>query len=220
METCVSTNKSDLMKAVLQTASTESQPEVTIDKTVFIVDLMALIRTIREIPDTFEDLTFKIIKSIPAGYKRVGIVSDSYLINSIKTSERKKRGVSSRIQIKSAKSKIPRDFSKFLSNSENKIRMVELLFEVIEEKKAKVLNLLKTSQLIIAKEDMCRSITLSCTEELNCLASNQEEAATKVILHCSKAVLENQDTHVILRSPSGDTDILVLAVSLLANEKQ
>ena len=67
---------------------------------------------------------------------------------------------------------------------------------------------------------MCLSITLLCTEELNCLASNQEVVDTKVILQCSQAVLENQDIHVILRSPSGDTDILVLAVSLLANEKQ
>ena len=48
------------------------------------------------------------------------------------------------------------------------------------------------------------------------LASNQEEADTKVILH-SHQILKSNETFVItLRSPSGDTDIAVLTAALLS----
>ena len=45
----------------------EEQPETTLDNLIYIVDLMALIRTMRDIPEIFEDLAFRIIKSIPSG---------------------------------------------------------------------------------------------------------------------------------------------------------
>ena len=63
-----STIKNDLMKAVLQTTSTEVQPEVTIDNIVFIVHLMALIRTIREthlkLPSPFMQATKELTLSL------------------------------------------------------------------------------------------------------------------------------------------------------------
>ena len=37
----------------------------------FIVDLMALIRQLTEIPKTYEGLTGKILESLPIGYSRV-----------------------------------------------------------------------------------------------------------------------------------------------------
>ena len=52
------------------------------------------------------------------------------------------------------------------------------------------------------------------------LRSNQEEADTKVILHCSNALHEDTSMSVILRSHSGDTGITVLAVSLLYEHKR
>ena len=52
------------------------------------------------------------------------------------------------------------------------------------------------------------------------LSSDKEEADTKVILHCHDALIENSNGSIILRSASGDTDILVLAVAHLYNKKQ
>ena len=51
------------------------------------------------------------------------------------------------------------------------------------------------------------------------LRSNQEETDTKVILHCLNALHEDTSMSVMLRSHSGDTDITVLAVSLLYEHK-
>ena len=138
------------------------------------------------------------------------IVADSYWPNSIKTSERTKRGLSEKILIKSSKTKIPREFSKFLSSSENKKRMIELLFDVFEKNCVKMLNLIKSNKLVISMEDSCRSLTLSAAEDVQCLTSNQEEADTKIFLHCAQILKENDTDIVVIRSPSGDTDILVL----------
>ena len=44
----------------------------------FVVDLMAGIRQLTGIPETYEDFTWKSLKSIPVGYVRVSIVADTY----------------------------------------------------------------------------------------------------------------------------------------------
>ena len=79
----------------------------------FIVDLMALIRQLTEIPKTYEGLTWKILESLPVGYSRVDIVADTYCENSIKAAERNKRGSSKPIHIASEHSFIPPDFNSF-----------------------------------------------------------------------------------------------------------
>ncbi|KAG1668002.1 Gonadotropin-releasing hormone II receptor [Nymphon striatum] len=93
----------------------------------FIVDLMASIRTIKELPDTYEDFTWKFLKSMPSGYNRIDIVADTYQDNSIKSGERDKRGSSEKIMIQSATSKAPRNFGDFLKNGENKRRLISLM---------------------------------------------------------------------------------------------
>ena len=52
------------------------------------------------------------------------------------------------------------------------------------------------------------------SQEVEHLKSNQEEADTKVVLHCLDA-LRTPEATVALRSHSGDTDIMVLAVTLI-----
>jgi hypothetical protein len=54
---------------------------------------------------------------------------------------------------------------------------------------------------------------------LDHLSSNQEEADTKVILHTLDA-LEKHDSKIHLRSPSADTDILVLCIALIQNPER
>ena len=56
--------------------------------------------------------------------------------------ERKNRGDPSKILVKSAKSKILRDFASFLSNNDTKTKTTELIFETITKEKLKFLNIL------------------------------------------------------------------------------
>ena len=76
-------------------------PEIIRENTAYIVDLMATIRTMKEIPETFEGLAWQLIKLLPSCYKRVDIVADTYQENSIKSMERKDRGDASKILVKS-----------------------------------------------------------------------------------------------------------------------
>ena len=96
----------------------------------FIVDLMPCIRQLTEIPSTYEELTWKILRSLPVGYSRVDIVADTYCKSSIKTVEREARGVSSEIHIKTPKSIIPKDFNVVLNNGNNK-RKINSKIEVL-----------------------------------------------------------------------------------------
>ena len=60
-------------------------------KTAFIVDGMALLRTMSNLPDTFERLSQKFLSYIPKGYYRVDLVADCYSKSSMKYAKRSKR---------------------------------------------------------------------------------------------------------------------------------
>ena len=82
----------------------------------FIVNLMPCIRQLTEIPSTYEELTWKILRSLPVGYSRVDIVANTYRKHSIKTAEREARGISNDIHINTPQSLIPPDFNEVLNN--------------------------------------------------------------------------------------------------------
>ena len=124
----------------------------------YVVDLMALVRTITNIPGAYEELTSQLIKLLPAGYKRVDIVADTYRKVSIKDPERGKRGCADKVLIRSAKSKVPRNFSEFLQNGENKTRLIDLILTVIFERKLEVLSLLNSEEIYFSTDGQCHKI--------------------------------------------------------------
>ena len=62
-------------------------------------------------------------------------------------------------------------------------------------------------------DEYCEKVILSEVTQLDDLVSDQEEADTKVVLHAIDAL--KTDGNVCIRSPSGDTDILVIAIGLI-----
>ena len=144
------------------------------------------------------------IKSIPRDHQRLDIVANSYVENSIKTGARFNRGNSERIII----------FHKFMLNGENKRRQIEIMFQYIVDNRIKALNILRCSKIYLSSRNECKSITLSSVSEEQELTSDLEEADTKVVLHCLHA-LQSTVNVVVVRSTSGDTDIIVLMVSLV-----
>ena len=158
----------------------------------------------------------KFVKNIPVGYKRLDIVADTYQEFSIKNNERESRGKSPKVLVKSLQSKIPRDFQSFLLNGDIKTWMIELISEYIHTHKAKVFYVLRTNKIMVSLENKCISISCLSTSVEEPLASNQEEADTKVILHSHQILKSNETFAITLRSPSGDTDIAVLTAALLS----
>ena len=52
------------------------------------------------------------------------------------------------------------------------------------------------------------------------MINTKDKADTKVILHSHRALPDCKNNHVLLRSPSAETDILVLAIALLHEFKE
>ena len=150
------TNKGKLSQIVIKEIDTTGTLEVKKEHTAYIVNFMALICTITKIPDTSEKLAWKVVSYIPKGYDRIDFVVDCYFENSIKASERLKHGISTKVIVKSSKSKIPRDFfSSFFLCGENKTRLIELIFQTWEEEKDEILDLLQSEDIVISREEVC-----------------------------------------------------------------
>ena len=52
-----------------------------------LIDVTALIRTLKDIPTTFEELIWKIVKTLLSGYGPMHIIADTYRETSIKSSK-------------------------------------------------------------------------------------------------------------------------------------
>ena len=112
--------------------------------------------------------------------------------------------------IPSNKSKVPQNFS-----GDNKRRLIYLMQETIISNMAKALDFLCCQEIYFSTYKDCRKITpVSCKIEAE-LISNQEEADTKMVLHCCHALSRHSSKKILVRSPSGDTDILAILLTKL-----
>ena len=63
----------------------------------------------------------------------------------------------------------------------NKTRLVQLIFQTMEEEKDEILDLLQSEKVVISREEVCRKLNSIEILEFETLLSNHEEADTKVI---------------------------------------
>ena len=140
------TVKSKLKGKILEYHINEAV-EGNMSKDAIVLDMIAQIQTLQGSSRTYKDFAQKFVKSLPTGYNRVDLVADTYKDFSIKSMERKNRGESSKVLIKSLQSKMPPDFSRLLRNGENKTKLIELIAEYIESSKVKVFNILRCNKI-------------------------------------------------------------------------
>ena len=137
--------------------------------------------------------------------KRIDIVWDTYTKSSLKGTTRNKRGEGVRQRV-ALGNKLPRNWSCFLRNSQNKQELFQLLAECatsIDSREKQIISscaedILSSNPL----EDMSRSRLAPCSHE---------EADTRMFLHVVDAVQAGY-TKISVRTV--DTDVLVLAVAL------
>ena len=79
----------------------------------YMIDLMAMIRTIQGVPDTYKELARPLFQMLPVGYSLIDIAADTYQKISQKDQEREKRGVSEKVLIMSVKLKFQEIFQAF-----------------------------------------------------------------------------------------------------------
>jgi len=102
----------------------------------------------------------------------------------------------------------------FYLNGENKNQLTKLTFDFIKQNRSIALSILKCSEIIMSGDEYCEKVTAEQVTIYDSLISNQEEADTKVVLHTLEA-LRATDENVCIRSPSGDTDIIVIAAGVV-----
>ena len=147
------------------------------------------------------------------------IVADTYRNVSIKAGERESRGRKDKVIIKSTKSKLPKDFQAFPRNGENKNRLKDLLCETISSSTNRALVTLQTAVIYFSKENSCVRVNASQVTTMDELSSNQGEADTKVISYSAHAINTTEGS-IILRSTSGDTEIMILAINVIDTSKR
>ena len=181
-----------------------------------LIDAMAMLQTMKYIPQTFGELAEKILQLIVNCAKgfdvaRVDFVSDRYPAVSIKNLERNKRAVSgvTQIRIGGPNQKVPRQFKKFLSLGENKEWLVEFIFKHLCTMRLEE-NLCDLS-LYFSHGQKCHRFYVdernaSRVEDIPELNSDHEEADTRLLLHAKHASIAHQA--ITVRSP--DTDVFIL----------
>ena len=100
-----------------------------------------------------------------------------------------------------------------IKSNDNKTSLIKLIFKFITEEKQKSFCTLETEKMTLSGDNEYITVTYDSTEENVDLKSNQGEAGTKVILHAMNVIRSGGD--VVIRSPSGDTDIMVLTLALI-----
>ena len=97
--------------------------------------------------------------------------------------------------------------------------MIELIVSNCKQNAVKVLTLLDSAEMFISTGNDCLKITAESVETEHELVSNQEEADTKIVLHSFHALNRDQVSNIIIRSPSGDIDIIVIIIGLLLDKQ-
>lgn len=210
------TDKAKLLHALEIKGVVDDPPKV--EECIYMIDGMAYFQALISIPETFGELAEIVLSRFPK-CKRIDFVADTYSDVSIKNIERLRRGCGETFLIKGPKTKIPRDWKKFLSNGKNKEQLVNILHN--EWKQDKYAHYFHGTSIYLSHNDQCTlfasedgsTVKYTIQEEL---CSSQEEADTKIILHCFHASQSCQDNLPIrIRSP--DTDIFMLLLRY-ANE--
>ena len=181
-----------------------------------VVDMIALINTILNKSSTYSEFGELFVKRIPKDYRIVDITADCYKTKSIKSSEQLLRGQSEKIHIASQGAK--RFHNRALKNFDKKNQFIELIFEYIKKEQNKTLSL-GSSGITLSSESKCTLVTATERHELLHLSSSQEEADTRLILYAHE-IFKKSSSKVSIHSPSGDTDILLLALAHLYEYKK
>jgi len=150
-----------------------------------IFDGMVLLQKLPPTLATFGNLSDYLLKKILSGGSRVAFfVTDFYLENSVKSMERDRRAATGSLRDQA----VPKQFSRFLRNSENKLELLDFLLNDWSTNGVHCV-LLEQRTLYFTIRDKAFAITsnegrLSCNTVAE-LESKQEEADTKMFLCAS-----------------------------------
>ena len=209
----IKTNKAQLMHH-LEDQSPAPVDSAEVANCTVIIDGNAFLRSLVRLPETFGEMAKLVISTLPKG-KSVHFVTDSYQPDSIKQAERLRRGTSTTFLIGGPLTKLPKDFSAFMLNAGNKLQLVKFLLN--EWKSVHYARYVCDCTVYFVCEEECHmlhspDVVTTTVSSVQNLWSSQEEADTRIILHCLHAAQSLCDGQkIVVRSPDTDVFILLLA---------
>ncbi|XP_041466296.1 uncharacterized protein LOC121416845 [Lytechinus variegatus] len=219
------TTKASLLHAIESSVEPAPLVEGIPLNSVWVIDGMAMLQEIpqKAVPSTFGELSRYVIQQLvrlahSARSDTIHFVVDTYRSISIKAAERGRRAASGSqlTKIYGMEQKVPNQWKKFLSSSQNKEALIRFLFQTWQENP----NLLQDVKVIMAHDESCHLLQnldgVLKIEALSQLHCNHEEADTRLFLHCqyAAACLPSSSTTspaVIIKSP--DTDVFIIGVA-------
>ena len=91
----------------------------------FIIDFIALARTLTVIPKKFENLIWKIMKILPAGCTTLYDMAD------VKSPSNRRKGSKGVLLQKSVSSNVPREFQESFKNSDDKSSLIPMVYRKV-----------------------------------------------------------------------------------------
>ena len=174
--------------------------EANLNCKTYMVDLAAYVRSIIKQCKTVRDIAVKLLGSIPTTYDTIYVMCDQYHEGSIKSAERISRGEGDRIILRNPEMKVPFDISRYLSVGKNKEELFKLIKRVMLDNTG--------NRTIYFCFGDCSELKDNNEIERPDLKCDHEEADTMLVAYASKI----SDGGVLVRSPSGDVDIVSLFV--------
>ena len=183
--------------------------------TPIIFDGMVLLQKLPQVQTTFGEISDSLLKKIVKSTSRVTFfTTDNYLQNSIKSMERDRRSGHGAIKLKvmSKDQVAPKQWKKFLRDSENKINLVKFLVSdwSTSERHAPVL---EGKDLYVTIKDQGYCITANhgilSIRQVPEISSEQEEADTKMFLCAQFAASLGFDSAEIV---TVDSDVSILSL--------
>ena len=138
------------------------------------------------------------IQAYSTKYQRMDLVFDVYQPSSLKTRTKRGRGVRRRVE---SKGKIPQNWQNFLRNNDNKTDLFNFLADKISQMST------PNTVIVTRENDVASNHEVSMDGLAPCC---HEEADTRIFVH---AVEEGSK---VLMIKANDTDVLVIAISVLS----
>ena len=204
------TNKSALAKYLVQNVPVADDIP---SPSACIVDGMSLLQKVKAERKTFAELSELVrITALREGSQsqRLDIVFDVYKSLSIKNAERQRRGTDEGIIYRNIhRGQTIHQWRKFLSSSENKTSVIKFLVD--EWRSPAFQQEYGDKDIYVTSGSECFRVTRDIAEVVPELASDHEEADTRVLLHSKHAADQGYKAVIIA---ADDTDILIMALSL------
>ncbi len=208
----ISGQKSDLVSCLEADSSSDfNEADVKLIDGASMVHRLKPDGSIKTFRDYAEKKVIPFAKKHLATAKRVDVIWDRYISDSLKATTRESRGAGVRQRLAcDGNGKMPKNWSSYLRNETNKTELFQYLSGVITK------SVFEEGKVVISTCD--RSIlrnpsaddTVNAQTEYPLYPCNHEEFDTRVLLHAANASSQGYNRILII---ANDTDVIVLAIS-------